>query len=165
MIEINKKLKRNKEILKLKSSGLSNSRIGEKFGITREAVRLIVLNNGVIKFRGVSKLESYLREVKQTTGRSRAREMVRLRDNHTCQDCGFKLTTKFVLEYNSKIIGLKGKIKSLDVHHLEGQCGKNSVGYDSPKDISGMVTLCHRCHFNRPEHRTKSSSFSLNLTS
>lgn len=105
--------------------------------------------------RKISKLEKYLQTIKQDTGRSRAREMVRLRDKHTCRDCGFKLKTVDVLLYNMSIKTLKGKKKSLDVHHINGQCGKNSVGYDSPKDISGMITLCHRCHYNRPEHATK----------
>lgn len=84
-------------------------------------------------------------------GRSRARLYVRQRDKYTCQDCGFVRTTEDVIKHNAPLGkgAIKGKIKSLDVHHLEGMCGKNSIGYDSTKDISKLITLCHKCHFNR----------------
>lgn len=146
-------------IVKLHSSGMSFNSISKTIGISRQRVSQIVKKGEPKLFkREQSKLEKYLISVNQTTGRSRAREMVRLRDNHTCQDCGVVKKTKDVLKSNLKVFGLKGKTKSLDVHHLEGQCGKNSVGYDSPKDISKMITLCHKCHYNRPEHRSKQKS-------
>lgn len=125
---------------------------------SREKVKIKLSNKNYNEFS----LEEYLVAVRQDTGRSRAREMVRLRDKHTCQDCGFKLKTVDVLMHNMKKKTLKGKLKSLDVHHINGMCGKNSLGYDSPKDISGMITLCHKCHFNRPEHKTKSKAFQSN---
>lgn len=112
----------------------------------------------------LSKIEKYLIKVKKNTGRDRAREMVRIRDNHTCLDCGIKLTTLNVLKTNSLIKGLKGKIKCLDVHHINKQCGKNSRGFDSTKNLSGMITLCHKCHFNRPEHRVHSKEFKKNIS-
>lgn len=88
-------------------------------------------------------------------GRERARMQVRIRDNFTCQDCGLRRTHREVTRYNKKVSGLKGKMKNLDVHHTGGMCGKNSRGYDRVEDIEGMTTLCHRCHYNRPEHRVK----------
>lgn len=73
-------------------------------------------------------------------GRERVREMVRHRDKYTCQSCG-KLW--------------KEGTRSFDVHHLNGLCGKKSTGYDSIKDMDGLITLCHKCHFNHPEHTYK----------
>lgn len=81
-------------------------------------------------------------------GRDRTRELVRIRDNHICQDCG------------KKWIEQK---RRFDVHHLNGLCGKMSKKYDKVTFLENMVTLCHKCHYNRPEHRTnkKLSPFSL----
>lgn len=77
-------------------------------------------------------------------GADRARMMVRIRDNFTCQDCSKRRTPDEV----------KGtSLRLLDVHHLNGMCGKKK--YDSVNDLSGMVTLCHKCHFNHPEHSRK----------
>lgn len=70
-------------------------------------------------------------------GRDLIREKVRILDNHQCQDCKKKW---------------EESTRRFDVHHLDGLCGKKSKGYDSIKDIDSMITLCHKCHFNRPEH-------------
>ena len=85
--------------------------------------------------------------------------MVRERDKFTCQDCGDVRRPEEVHEYNEKLTGLKGRIKLFDIHHINGLCGKNSKGYDSTKDMSGLITLCHRCHYNRPEHRVHSLEY------
>jgi len=73
-------------------------------------------------------------------GVNKTREKVRIRDNHTCQDCGKKWE--------------KDK-RRFDCHHLNGLCGKKSRKYDRVSDMGGLITLCHKCHFNRPEHRVK----------
>ena len=73
----------------------------------------------------------------QKTGRGRTRMLVRSRDNFTCQECRKKW---------------KHGDRQFDVHHLNGLCGKKSKGYDSVSDLTGMITLCHKCHFNHPEH-------------
>ena len=78
-------------------------------------------------------------------GRDRTRFLVRLRDNFTCIDCGEKRPP------SECGIGKKYK-KSFDVHHINGKCGKKSHGYDSTKDLEGLITLCHQCHFNRHDH-------------
>lgn len=83
----------------------------------------------------------------QTEGREYARFMVRLRDNFTCQTCGKVRTPEEVAEYN-KING-KGKMKSHDVHHINGICGKMTKKYDKRADLSGLITLCHKCHYAR----------------
>lgn len=85
-------------------------------------------------------------------GRERIRHLVRYRDKFTCQVCGKRRTPEEVHAHNKKCKTGKGKIKLHDVHHLGGLCGKKSKGYDNNKDIAGLVTLCHKCHYNHPEH-------------
>lgn len=75
-------------------------------------------------------------------GICRTREIVRKRDNYTCQVC--------------KKIWKKGQ-RRFDVHHLNGLCGKRSKKYDKVSDIDGLITLCHKCHFNYPSHSQKLS--------
>ena len=72
-----------------------------------------------------------------SSGRDRMREIVRIRDNRQCQMCG-----DFWNE----------RRRRFDVHHLNGLCGKKSRQMDYIDEIDGMITLCHRCHFNHPEH-------------
>ncbi len=71
-----------------------------------------------------------------------SRELARKRDKYACQDCGKKW---------------KIGERRLDVHHLNGLCGTPSRGYtyDKVSNIDGLITLCHKCHFNRPDHRLK----------
>ena len=73
-------------------------------------------------------------------GREYTRHLVRKRDNFTCQDCNVTRTPE-----QARI----EKRKSFDIHHINGMCGKLSRGYDRVADISGLITLCHKCHFNR----------------
>ena len=92
-------------------------------------------------------------------GRERTRYMVRRRDNFTCQDCKGVRTPEFVGKHNQKLKDLKGRIRLFDVHHLNGLCGKKSKAYDSVSDMDGLITLCHKCHYNRPEHRVHKMIF------
>ena len=89
------------------------------------------------------------------TGRDKIRERVRERDNFTCKDCGLRRTREESKNMNKK---------SLDVHHLKGLCGKKSKKYDKEKDMKNLITLCHKCHFNRPEHRTKTLEFGISVS-
>ena len=73
---------------------------------------------------------------KSSGGRERTREMVRIRDNHTCQKCGKVWVNP---------------MRRFDVHHLNGNCGKYSRSYDRANDLSGMITLCHKCHMKQDE--------------
>lgn len=78
-------------------------------------------------------------------GRERARMLVRLRDRFTCQSCKEQRTIRQAMKMREH--GEPAKL--YDVHHLNGMCGKRSVGYDSPKDdLSQLITLCHKCHYN-----------------
>lgn len=89
-----------------------------------------------------------------TEGRERARMMVRIRDEFTCQACGAVRTIREVTSYNAKF---PGKMKLFDVHHLNGACGSNSKGYDKTDNISGLITLCHSCHYNHHEFSKRMS--------
>lgn len=107
-----------------------------KYGLMRKALRLYGINSN-------------------SAGRNGVRTMVRIRDNFTCQDCGSVRTLESVRKYNQNCLGLKGRIKMFDVHHVDGLCGKKSKGYDNLYSISGLITLCHKCHYNRPEHTNR----------
>jgi hypothetical protein len=63
-------------------------------------------------------------------GAELTRGMVRGRDRNICQICGYvwKTTDK----------------KRLDVHHLDGLCGKFSKSYDRPDMIHKLITVCHK---------------------
>lgn len=91
--------------------------------------------------------------MKDIYGRERTRMMVRIRDNFICKDCGNERTPNQAKELKKRLF---------DIHHLNGLCGKKSRGYDKISEIDGLVTLCHKCHFNRPEHLTKKSKLKRN---
>lgn len=151
-------IKRYYKVLKLRERGATLQEIGKMFGVSRQRIEQVIKKGeptiaeyfgGILGQAGYGHLE----------GRDRARMLVRIRDDFTCQDCGFRRTPEEVKKCNEAKAGLKGKIKMLDVHHTHGMCGKNSKGYDPTSDISRMITLCHKCHFNRPEHRVKSPDY------
>lgn len=140
----------------LKKKGATVQEIGDMYGISRQAVSERLKKGepknasgderkGILALNGMGHL----------TGRNRSRMLVRIRDEFTCQDCGSMRLPEEVANHNKKKKTLVGRIKLYDVHHTHGQCGKNSRGYDSTVDISKMITLCHKCHYNRPEHRMK----------
>lgn len=72
----------------------------------------------------------------QNGSRDRNRELVRLRDNHTCQIC-----------YKKWQIGKR----RFDIHHLDEEImGKIDTrlldsSYDR-ENTDKLVTLCHKCH-------------------
>ena len=74
------------------------------------------------------------------SGRDVVRELVRKRDNYTCQICGKKWKTK---------------MRRFDIHHLNGICGKKSQGYDKLENAKNLITYCHKCHMNLPEVQKK----------
>ena len=76
------------------------------------------------------------------SGRDYTRELVRQRDNRTCQKCG-----------KIWVIGTR----RLDVHHIY-DCGSKTLAYDSVKDIDRMITLCHKCHIGLDSVREKIST-------
>ena len=83
----------------------------------------------------------YIGGLNTLTGRDFLRECVRIRDNHTCQEC--------------RKIWEKGK-RRLDVHHLDPK-KESSREYELSKCFDEMVTLCHKCHLNLHSVREKMS--------
>jgi protein-arginine kinase activator protein McsA len=65
---------------------------------------------------------------------------VRGRDDNTCQVCGYK--------WESRMENGREGHKRLDVHHLEGLCGKLTRKYDSLDMAHKLITVCHKCHHN-----------------
>ena len=76
-------------------------------------------------------------------GRDRTREMVRIRDNYTCQICK-----------KSWEIGKR----RFDVHHLDCDPSKTS-SYDKISDLPLLITLCHKCHLQLTFDVEKLKSF------
>lgn len=114
-------------------------------------------DNGLVKigYNFTVIVEEMGGSIYQLKGRERVRMMVRIRDGFTCRSCGKKRTIREVARHNARIIGNKGKIKLFDVHHINGQCGKNSRGYDRIDSTDGLITLCHKCHYNHHEFSKK----------
>jgi hypothetical protein len=161
-------LERYVEIISLREKGLSLHKIGRKHNVSGERIRQIIKDGSPFEKAKIVRPYNIKNEVKcffcktlyqstrpngrfcnkcrktyQVEGRELTRMLVRIRDNFTCQDCGEIRTPKEAKRFN---------VRLFDIHHLNGMCGKNSRGYDRVKDMDGLITLCHRCHFNRPEH-------------
>ena len=109
-------------MLKMKDSGLSLRKIAKVFKISFQRVDQIVN--------------------KRLGGREFTREAVRVRDKHTCQQCGKKW---------------KHGSRKFDIHHLNGLCGKLSTAYDRIGSMNNLITFCHKCHLNLDEVRKKMS--------
>lgn len=74
--------------------------------------------------------------MRQLGGRERLKELVRIRDKHTCRMCG-------------KI--WKPGMRKFDTHHLDENIeGKLGLKWENCLDINSMITLCHRCHLRIP---------------
>jgi len=159
MLTLKQSKKRYYQIMELRKKRFTLREIAEKYKITTQRVQQIT-TRGEPKtvVRILSKLQNYLQSIGRE-GREHTREKVRIRDKWTCQDCKLIKKTTDVFKHNSKIKILKGKIKALDIHHLNGKCGKLSKNYDASNDLTDMITLCHKCHYNRPEHKVKSKNF------
>lgn len=80
----------------------------------------------------------------QTGSRDRVRELVRIRDKHTCQCCRKKW-----------VIGTR----RFDVHHLdesmEGRRAEKGICKYDKENMDKMITLCHKCHLNLDSVRRK----------
>ena len=95
----------------------------------------------------VKKIETISEEYNKKhklSGRDYVREIIRERDNYTCQKCGRKWE--------------KGLIKiprRFDVHHKDCDKEKTLQYDDLEKEKDNLITLCHKCHLNLPEHKNK----------
>lgn len=133
-------IERATKIKELHSEGKTMEAIGKLFEISRQRVHQI-LNTDYSdiknkKIRRIKLVDKYP-QLRKLAGREYNREMVRIRDNHTCQLCGKRW--------------IEGE-RRLDIHHLDCQKEKTKQ-YDTPEEFNNMITLCHRCHLNVPHHR------------
>lgn len=80
----------------------------------------------------------------KTCTRDRIRELVRIRDRHTCLLCKKQWMPN---------------IRRFDVHHLDKKFeGKTlSVTKQDRPNTHRMITLCHKCHLNMKHIRKKMS--------
>jgi hypothetical protein len=149
-----------RKVRQLYRSGMTQSDIARTMDISKQRVSQILLPwaNGRIPVykRGWATHRIHVRVLVRTPelmpglenvsrkmvrglqGRDRIRELVRIRDGHTCQGC------KRVWELGTR---------RLDVHHLGGLCGRLSKRYDRVDDGNVLITLCHRCHYNHHQFR------------
>jgi 5-methylcytosine-specific restriction endonuclease McrA len=68
------------------------------------------------------------------------REKVRVRDNHTCQNCLKKW---------------EPGMRRFDIHHLETEMESvKSYNYDKDNQDK-LITLCHKCHLTLPHNVEK----------
>ena len=132
-----KTIARQSEIQALRDEGATLAEIGKVFFLSRERIRQILkADYSRVKDTETPLVEKYP-QLRNMQGREYNRELVRIRDNHTCQLCGHKW--------------VKGE-RRLDIHHLD--CDKEKTRqYDKPSEFGNLITLCHGCHLNVPEHR------------
>ena len=132
-MDIKQSIKRYNAFLKLRKAGKKLSEIAELYGVTTQFVS-IRLKRGVPQ-KPVHEKNPFWdgKPAWIRAGRDRIREQTRARDKYKCQKCRKKWE-----EGNRRF----------DVHHLNGLCGKKSRGYDRTEDMSGLTTLCHKCHLN-----------------
>lgn len=139
---------------------MSYAEIGRLLGITRQRVHQIYRGYKPPRVKRVKKIKE--REIRVPTvsivirpgyiydslgitleGKDRLKEMVRRRDNHTCQICLKKW---------------KEGQRRFDVHHLDEELeGKAGYIYKNCKNLDRQVTLCHKCHLNLDSVRRKMS--------
>ena len=122
---------------KLHDSGKSYRKIGQIFHISRQRVHQILTDYNS-PHKDVEKwYDKYLHNNITLEGRDYIREIVRIRDNHTCRKC--------------KKVWQKGQ-RRFDTHHLdekfEGLNGGKGYYKIDKNLVDRMTTLCHKCHFS-----------------
>lgn len=138
---------------------MTYKKIGILLGISRQRVNQIetgyispssskLINVGDLKIWNKRKRESLGlptgKNAIKLGGRDKIRELVRMKDNHTCQIC----LKKWV----------EGK-RRFDVHHTnekaEGKSSNKGCIEADKENIKEMVTLCHKCHLSLDSVRAK----------
>ena len=134
---------------KMMEAGNSYTRIGKAFGVSRQRVHQILTGYKSPSQEpkkthipwGWSAKDGYTKEgiwKKGMGGRDFLAEIVRNRDNYTCQICGK--------------IWHEGE-RRLDTHHLDRN-KENDHSCENYKNFDEMITLCHRCHLNLDQVRS-----------
>jgi len=129
-------MNRKETIQSLRDKRYTFQQIGNLFGISRQRVHQILHHQYIPR-----KYEYKYGQKIRLEGNDYLRELVRIRDNYTCQKCGK--------------VWKEGQ-RRFDVHHLnllESQT--EAMKYENNKDLSQLITLCHKCHLNLSEHRNK----------
>jgi len=160
MVAYKKALKKYTRTKSLRDSGMTLKEVAKIFKVSYQAIGARLKKGRPLKKSFELKTMFWGKLKRFNSGRDRTRMLVRIRDNFTCQDCGERRTIRQVTALNKNKRKLKGRKKLFDIHHIHGWCGKKSRGYDSINDLSKLITLCHKCHYNRPEHKVKSVEFS-----
>lgn len=135
-------MERKQIIQNLRNKNYTYQQIGNLFYISRQRVFRILHQLPPIPYS-----YNYGQPISDG-GIGRVREIVRIRDNYTCQICGK--------------VWKEGQ-RRFDVHHLDFDKNK-SRRYDKVSEISNMTTLCHKCHLNLPEHRKAMRKENRNLS-
>jgi len=128
-------------IKKLHYEGKSCTKISVLFPVTRQRIYQIIQKYKPLDFKIKYKIKKKNKNpFSSHGGRDLVREKIRIRDNHTCQICNKKWES--------------GQ-RRFDVHHKD--CDKEKTRqYDNyEKEKNNMITLCHKCHLNLPQHRKK----------
>jgi len=165
-------MERKTIIINLINKKYTYAEVGRFLGITRQRVHQIysgykspipesiIKKEELKKFQDNLKINNYLLNIggkylltgvniTALTGmasctRERLREIIRIRDNHTCQICG-------------KV--WKVGERRFDVHHndeeFDGKAPYLSVDECDRKNLNKMITLCHKCHLNLEMTRNK----------
>jgi len=156
---------RKEQIKELRQSGLTYQKIADKFNISRQRVHQILtgysspsnltkyIESQIRSYLAQKKINSLLKEklkikvnsinITKITGlnscsRDRYRELIRIRDSHTCQICGNIW---------------KKRQRRFDIHHLDEDNTKTKQSDNLGKEADNMITLCHKCHLNLPGHK------------
>lgn len=150
---------RKEFIIMCREKRMSYREIGVLLGITRQRVEQIFNNRYTytpkekherkLNIKSVDKLKTWTKRKRVSLGlpdkkinikhggRDYIREIVRIRDNHTCQICGKKWNLGD---------------RRFDVHHtdekLEGRSNEKGIIMSDKKNLDKMITLCHKCHLN-----------------
>ena len=141
------KIEKNRDkIYRLKKEGFTVPEIAKKIGISKSSIYFTLSHPLIFKkciFDKCSKetmnklceKHSYIGKI---SGRDFTRELIRSRDNHTCQICGKKW---------------EEGTRRLDVHHKDNDKEKTKQYDVYEKEKDNLITLCHKCHLNLPAHR------------
>lgn len=126
--------------------------ISNKLGLSRQRIWQILNPDRLpSKIKPINKIKIWTKRKREhlglplevtykSGGLDFVREMVRIRDNHTCQKC-FK-------------VWIKGQ-RRFDVHHLDiKQESVKDINYDR-NNMDKMITYCHKCHLNLHTVRQK----------
>lgn len=150
-MDYHKYVERRQQIEQMKKDGYRTAFICKHFGISRQRMHKILkepLKSETEYTRPSPLLETIPPEYRSyysfLIGIGRTRFFVRLRDNFTCQTCGIYRPPSTAKQKTHR--------RQLDCHHINGKCGKLSRAYEKMDAIPDMITLCHRCHFQRHDH-------------